>query len=201
VTRRRNVACALGALGTIALACPTDPLAHPEELEARGRTVEAGEAYLEVAQRDPALLAAWDGAIRNFCRIRHDVGRCLAALDDELDLLGRVDRHAAALAEALESRARARLEKGLVDAARSDLERAEQVTPERASLQTAQARVHLAVGEHEEAQARLRKARDLDPSLPEIETLWALAHVTETATATPDRGSGPSEPDLPAFGR
>lgn len=202
--------------------CPDDPLAEPRALEQRGATEAAGEAYLEAAKADPALLAAWDGAIRIFCQERADVGRCLAALDFELDLLGEVDRHADALAEALESRARARLEQGLVEPARSDLERAEKVAPQRASLHAAFARIHLALGERSQARARLRRARSLDPNLAELETLWALAHPPESASdvpavdgAPPDGAAeaaprptnaggpapDPSESDLPAFGR
>ena len=191
-------ALAVGAAGSIG--CPDDPLAEARRLEAEGAQAAAGAAYLAAAKADPALLAAWDGAIRIFCREQSDVGRCLGVLDYELELLGRVDRHAEALAEALETRARARLETGLVDAARSDLERAEQVAPERASVQAALARVALARGDKSEARARLERARRLDPALEELESLWDLTRTSTPASGT-SPGADPSEPHLPAFGR
>jgi tetratricopeptide (TPR) repeat protein len=189
-------ALAVGAMG--AFGCPDDPLDEARQLEAEGALPAAGEAYLAAAKADPALLAAWDGAVRIHCRQRGDVGRCLGVLDYELELLGRVERHAAALAEALEMRARARLETGLVDPARSDLERAEQVAPERASVQAALARVALARGDKAEARTRLERARRLDPTLAELESLWDL---TRTSTPGSPPGADPSESGLPAFGR
>lgn len=188
------------AAAAACFACPNDPLDDAKRLESEGALPAAGEAYLEAAKADPALLAAWDGAIRIFCRARSDVGRCLGVLDYELELLGRVDRHAEALADALEARARARLETGLVDAARSDLLRAEQVAPDRASVQAALARVALARGDKAAARQRLERARRIAPNLEELEELWGL-----TATSTPSSpaspGAGPSGPHPPAFGR
>lgn len=193
-----------GSLGLAAslLGCPSDPLDLPRRLEAEGAWDEAGDAYLAAAKADPAHLAAWEGAVRIFCREQRNVGRCLAVLDYELDLLGRVDAHADALAEALEDRGRARLERGLVEAARSDLERAQAVAPHRASVHAALARVHLARGRLTEAKARLRRARELRPDLPELESLWPLVQVKSTSTTAPvEPTRDPRGPRLPAFGR
>lgn len=191
---------ALGALLVLTCGCPSDPLQAARQHERAGDLDLAGEAYLQAAKADPALLAGWDGAVRIFCRQQSDVGRCLAVLDFELELLGRVERHADALAEALEQRARARLETGLVDAARSDLLRAEKVAPTRSTVHTALARVALASGQPVQARQRLERARELEPSLAELEELWDLTR-TSTPSASAPPAPDPSAPDLPAFGR
>jgi len=199
--RSRNLAAflALALVALVALGCPDDPLGQAKALEDRGETEASAAAYLAAAKADPALIAAWDGAIHGYCRVLSDVGRCLSVLDYELELLGPVPRHADALAEALEARGRARLAKGMVDAAQSDFERAEQVAPERGSVQAALARVALARGDQALAAQRLDDARKLDPGLPELEELWPL---TQTASSAPDAPAiVPSEPAAPAFGR
>lgn len=69
----------------------------------------------------------------------------------------KVDRHADLLAEALETRGRARLEQGLVDAGMDDLTRCPEVAPDQASVFSAQARACLMMGRKIEAQERIEQ--------------------------------------------
>ncbi|MEM1026279.1 MAG: tetratricopeptide repeat protein [Myxococcota bacterium] len=160
--------CGLGA------GCPTDPLQEAREFEKRGEFAQAAQMFLEAARSDPALLGAWDGAVRIHCEVRVDVASCLEVLDLELEVLGSVQRHADALAESLERRARARLEQGLLDSAASDLQRAEAAGPERGSVHAVWARLHLARGDPSKARRSLDAARARTPDLPELEGLYQV---------------------------
>ncbi len=153
--------------------------------------VAAAEAYRMAAKRDPANLAAWDGAVRLFCEELARVGECLSTLDLELDLIGNVVRHTAAYASALEQRARARLETGMAAEAQSDVERAMKVTPNRASLYVVRARAHLARGDKEKAEKDLTRARQLDPTQAEANE---LIEVLNAAPEPEDRFGGNTEP-------
>lgn len=165
--------------------CPDRPLDRGAELEAKGQLTEAGELYVELVKLDPANLPAWDRAVELWCKKKVDVGQCMNVLDLELDKLGNLARHHDALAEVLELRARARIEQGIVDAALSDLDRAERASPKRATLYTARARALIHVGRRADAVTALKRARDLEPTNAEIEELLKL--LPEDA---PDDGFG-----------
>jgi tetratricopeptide (TPR) repeat protein len=177
------------------LGCPSDPLLKARRLQDDGQLVAAAHAYLAVARRDPALLAAWDGAVDIQCRTRVDVAACLSVLDLELELLGTLQRHHDALASSLEARARARLLRGLVDAAQADLERAMAAAPDVGSIRAALARVALARGDRALARRRLREARDRDPRLPELEELFSTVH--DEGAASDEHGFGGPEAEVP----
>ena len=165
----------------VGAACTEVPLDRARRLSKAGRHLEAGESYLAAARAHPALLAAWDGAIDAFCTKEVRIGRCLDVLDLELSLLGPVPRHQEVLSAALEHRARLRLERGLVDAALADLERAERAGPRRATVFTARARALVARGEHTEAERAVLRALELDPDLEGAREL-----TLELSTAAPD---------------
>lgn len=171
-------------MSTAIAGCPSDPLAEARGLEARGERVEAAESFRRAAKRDPANLAAWDGAVRLYCEELARVGECLSTLDLELDLIGNVVRHTAAYASALEQRARARLESGMPAEAEADIERALRVTPERASLYVVRARARLARGERAAAEKDLARARQLDPAETEAD------EVVEILRAEPEGFGG-----------
>lgn len=179
----------LGILG-----CPDRPLQRAfEDLQA-GRFEEAGDAFFREARHDPAHLAAWDGAVEVWCRRAVHVARCLEVLDAELELLGSVERHRDALSHSLETRARARLQSGLVDAALSDLERAAKAAPERSSVPVAEARGLVMLGRREAAIEALERARRLDPRNPEIEeVLRLLPGAGRPTPAPPQEGFGGTE--------
>lgn len=169
-------------------ACPQDPLADARASEDRGDHRAAAEAYLEAAKRDPALLAAWDGAVRIWCREHVDVARCLGVLDYELELLGPVPRHADALSESLEARARARMEKGLIDPALDDLLRAERAAPERASVRITRAEAYLMRGQTERARAELETAAKLDPRAPGLGRVQSILREAASEKGPPPFG-------------
>lgn len=172
-----NVSLGLALASLTALfGCPDDPLGEARRLESQGELAEAAEAFRRAAKRDPANLAAWDGAVRLYCETLARVGECLSTLDLELDLIGNVVRHTAAYATALEQRARARLESGMPAEAEADIERALRVTPERASLFVVRARARLARGERAEAEKDLARARQLDPGLAEANEVVRALH-------------------------
>lgn len=152
-------------------ACPGAPIDEARRLETAGERAAAAERYQAVARADPANLAAWDAAVRLWCRELARIDRCVGLLELELELLGDLARHREALGEALEARGRRRLEAGLVDAAIGDLERAEKAAPRRASVHAAFARVAITRGDREAALQALDRARRLDPKLDELETL------------------------------
>lgn len=152
--------------------CPDRSMTEARDLEASGKLAEAGRAYVTIAKLDPANLAAWDAAIRIWCTRLVHVGECMGVLDLELDRLGNLHRHKDALAEALEHRARARLEQGLAKAALADLERAEKASPERSAIFAVRAKALMMLGEPEEAITSLKRARRLDPSEREAEDLF-----------------------------
>ncbi|MFO0724571.1 MAG: hypothetical protein U1E65_12360 [Myxococcota bacterium] len=154
-------------------ACQTRPFESARALESAGKLSEAAIAYRDLAKTDPSNLPAWDKAIELFCRKIGDVGECLGVLDLELDRLGKIDRHSDALAEVLETRARARLEQGLVDAALDDLGRGERVSPGRASLFVVEARALLMKGQQAQATRAIDRARTLDPNNREADALVA----------------------------
>jgi len=149
----------------------------------------AAALYKTIAKSDPANLAAWDLAIDIACRELADVGECLGILDFELELLGKIDRHHDVLGEALEKRARARLEQGMNDAALADLERAVKAGAERPTVYTALTAVLLARGDKRGAAEALKIAIKLDPKLPEIGPLHARVEgSTVTAADAPFGG-------------
>ncbi len=168
------------------LACPGSPIDEARRLEAAGEREGAAERYQAVARADPANLAAWDAAVRLWCRELARIDRCVGL---ELELLGDLASHREALGEALEARGRRRLEAGLVDAALGDLERAEKAAPRRASVHAAFARLWIARGDREAALRARDRARRLDPTLEELEAL------TETRpTEEGFGGEGVAEP-------
>jgi tetratricopeptide (TPR) repeat protein len=187
---RRIVAPLTAAALTGLAACPARPLASAREARAEGRLEAAGDAYLAAARRDPALLGAWDGAVDVWCRERVHIARCLGVLDLELELLGTVARHRDALSVALESRARARIEAGLAEAALADLERAAKAAPERGRVHVAKARALIMLGRREAALEALATARRLEPGLPEAD------EVADLVPAPPAR----VDDDEPGFG-
>jgi len=149
-------------------ACP-DP--EWKALAAREKNDPEGAAarWVEIAKADRANLAAWDAAVRLWCRELARVDRCVEVLELELDLLGSLQRHQEELSVALEARARDRLKIGLVKSALMDLERARLAGPKRASVLTANAKAYALIGERSLALEQLAKARLLEPDHPEIE--------------------------------
>lgn len=166
--RRQDAPLLLSALAITLAACPANDLEKARALEREGKIAEAGELYVDLAKKDPANLAAWDGAVDLYCKKHVHVGQCMSVLDLELDRLGTLERHHDALSEVLELRARARIEQGIIDAAMSDLERAEKAGPRRSTVQSAKARALVAVGKMDDARAALKKARELDPKNEEL---------------------------------
>lgn len=168
---KRRIALLLGVQTTL-LGCPDDTLDRARALEREGRIREAGELYQHIAKKDPANLAAWDGAVELWCRAHVDVGACMGVLDLELDLLGNVERHRDALSEVLELRGRARAESGMAQAALTDLLRAEKAGPNRASVFAAKARVLMMLGQTDAAHDALDVAKRLDPNNAEADALY-----------------------------
>lgn len=175
---------------TLLTGCPDTGLDDARALAGQGEHLKAGETFLALARRDPANLAAWDGAIDSFCRKEVRVGRCMAALELELDLLGNLERHADALSEALEGRARARLEHGLVDPALADLARAEKAAPGRPGVLVVKARALLARGDREDALKALYRAKKIDPGFAEADEVFRLVPPAKTATTAPEDAFG-----------
>ena len=190
---RLAVACV--GIGVL-VGCPADPLEEARRLEELDPAASSA-AYLQAARADPANLAAWDAAVRLRCEERVDVARCLDVLDLELELLGTVQRHHDALSRALEKRARLRMKRGLLEAARSDLERAKEAGPERASVRAALAKLALMLGETSAARAALEEARMRQPDHPELEELYRLLAPPREAEASPpsaEEGFGGATP-------
>lgn len=161
-------------------------------LSAAGKHQEAGELFFAIAKSDPANIGAWDGAIASFCQREARVGRCMDVLDLELQVLGNLERHKDALGQALEIRARARLEQGLTDAALSDLERSARAAPGRAVTLILRARAHLMKGEHEAALQTLYKAKKIDPNNNEADEVFQMIprEVEGSAPAVEDSFGG-----------
>lgn len=153
------------------IACPDRGLDRAEQALAAGRFDEAGEAYLNLARRDPAMLAAWDGAIQVWCVKQVRIGRCLEVLDLEIQKLGVVARHQKVLTRALASRAEARLRQGLFEAAASDLDRAENAGPPDAWVLRLRAEIWMAKGDPVKARAALKDAAELEPDHPDLRRL------------------------------
>ncbi len=189
--RARAAVARGGALaGALAfVACTARPLDEARRLEARGELRAAALAARAAAGRDPANMPAWDLATDLFCRRLGDVGECLATLEVELDELGRLDRHALLLADALAGRARARLAIGLVEVAGQDLERAERFAVDHAPLLVARALWHRARGDERAARATLDHVLTLEPGHAEARALYGArgeAAAAVTATAADD---------------
>jgi len=165
--------------------CPSSEMEDAKALAAGGRYLEAGAAFKDIARADPANLAAWDGAIDAFCRKEVRVGECMGVLDLELELLGNLDRHADALSEALDARARARLEQGLVDPALADLARAEKAAPDRAPVLVTKARALIMKGQSEAALEALYRAKKIDPSFAEADEVFRLVPKEDTKPHAP----------------
>lgn len=191
----------LAAAWTLLIACPSDPLAKARKLEAEGERAAATSAYLAQARRDPANLHAWDRAAALACN-DGGVARCLQVLDLELELLGKVERHADLLAQALERRGRARLEQGLVESALEDLTRSQEVGPDRASVFAAQAKAYLMLGRRVEARERLSQVELRDPELAELRALRALMEAEPSVEeADPKQAAGKGlAPASPGWG-
>ena len=170
--------------------CPDRVLEEANTALKDGRLEDAGKAFLAAARADPAHLAAWDGAISVFCKRRVHVAKCLEVLDLELELLGSIERHRNALAQSLEARARARLEKGLARAALDDLKRAEKAAPEQASIALAQARAWVMLGLREDALDALDRARTLDPKNPGIDSIRQTIPAPPAENLHPGDGFG-----------
>lgn len=160
--------------------CTENDVEKARALERDGKIEEAGELYLDAAKKDPANLAAWDGAVELYCRKHVHVGKCMGVLDLELDRLGNLERHHDALSEVLELRARARIEQGIVDAAVADLDRAEKAAPKRSTVFSARARAYVHLGRMDDARAQLERARELDPHNEEINEVVKLLPAKET---------------------
>ena len=90
----------LFALLAWSVGCADKPMDAAERLHASGDARSAARLYKGIAKKDPANLAAWDLAVDISCRELAEVGECLGVLDLELELLGKIDRHHAVLAEA-----------------------------------------------------------------------------------------------------
>jgi tetratricopeptide (TPR) repeat protein len=175
-----------------ATACPSRDLDRARELEAEGHLREAGEAYVDIAKKDPANLAAWDAAIELWCKKSTNVGECMSVLDLELDRLGNLDRHKSALSEVLELRARARLEQGLTEAALADLDRAERAMPNRSTVFTARARALLKQSDKDAVVEALKRAKELDAANPEIEDILREMNAPKPIRAPSGEGFGGS---------
>lgn len=161
-------------LPSLLCGCPSSEMDDAKALAAQGRFLEAGETYRRIARTDPANIAAWDGAVDAFCRREVRVGECMGVLDLELELLGNLERHADALSEALETRARARLEQGLVEPALADLARAEKAAPDRPPVLVTKARALIAKGDREAALEALYRAKKLDPEVAGADEVFQL---------------------------
>jgi tetratricopeptide (TPR) repeat protein len=181
----RQAVLALAASSIILAACPANDLEKARALEREGRISEAGELYVDLAKKDPANLGAWDGAVELYCRKHVNVGECISVLDLELDRLGNLERHHDALSEVLELRARARIEQGVIDAALTDLERAEKAGAKRSTVYSAKARAMVHLGRMDDARLALDRAKELDPKNEEIDELLKLLPVK-----TPEDGFG-----------
>lgn len=164
--------------------CPSDPLADARAKAAAGEHAAAGAAFFEAAKADPANLAAWDGAVTNYCGRTPNVGDCMTVLDTELQVLGTLQRHQDALSEVLERRGRARIESGIVEAGLADLARAEKAAPERASVLVARAKGLVMLGRSKEAQAALHRAKRLQPDVPGADEVFRMIPKAPTATVT-----------------
>lgn len=162
-----------------------------KDLSRQGSHPQAGELFFAIAKSDPANLGAWDGAIDSFCRKEARVGRCMDVLDYELQVLGNLERHKDALGEALEARARARLEQGLLEAALSDLDRSDRAAPGRPATLVLRARALLMQGQRQPALDALYKAKKLDPNFEEADEVFELV---------PDEVPGAQRPPEAAFG-
>ncbi len=183
----RPALCAVGLAGLLAtLGCPDRRLADARALVEAGRYEEAGDAFVRLAKTDPANLGAWDGAVQLWCRDQVNVGRCMTVLDLELQLLGSLQRHRDALSEVLERRGRARLEKGLVEAALKDFDRAVSAAPERPSVHTARARVFMMRGETNAMLEALDRAKKLAPKHVEADELYQLVPTDASDASTQD---------------
>ncbi len=156
-----------------------------KELEQLGQLKEAADRYWSIAKDDPANLGAWDGAVRIWCKLDINVGRCMEVLELELDVLGNLQRHQDALSEVLELRARARMEQGLANAALSDLVRSEKAAPERASVLIAKARALVMLGRRKDAIAALDRARKLEPKNVELQEVTRMLPQEEGFGGTP----------------
>lgn len=182
---RSLVVVLVSAHAAVALgACTARPLDEARRLEAKGELRAAALAARAAAGHDAANMPAWDLATDLFCRRLGDVGECLATLEVELDKLGRLDRHALLLADALAGRARARLAIGLVEVAGQDLERAERFTVDHPPLLVARALWHRARGDERAARAALEQVLKLEPGHAEARALYGAATRTATATHT-----------------
>ncbi|MBI2376633.1 MAG: hypothetical protein HYV07_21735 [Deltaproteobacteria bacterium] len=159
------------ALALCLCACPDRGIDAAKDLEQAGKLDEAAEAYRELAKNEPNNLAAWDRAVDLTCVKLVKIDACAQLLDVELELLGSIARHRDALSTSLESRARARMEQGLPDAALLDLDRAQKASPWRASVHAARAKVHAMLGHRASAEADIKKAKEIDPTLAEGDAL------------------------------
>ncbi len=168
------------------LGCPDSPLEQAQAAEKAQKFQEAGEHYIAAAKAHPANLATWDGAVEIFCKKEVRVGRCLEVLDMELKLLGNLDRHVHVASGALDRRARARLDQGMVQAASSDIERAERLGPPPAPVLVTKARILLAKGDRSEAVELLVRAKKLDSQNREAETLLQELSVNPGAEDPPE---------------
>ena len=145
------------------LGCPEKPIDEARRLEKKGELGKAAEAYVAAAKADRANLSAWDGAVRIWCKELARIDKCLEVLDLELQTLGKLTRHHDYLSVALESRAKQRMQQGLIKSALMDLKRAAKAGPLRASVYVEQARAYSALGIRHLAEQALAKARKLDP--------------------------------------
>lgn len=169
--------------------CPERPLKQAQTLEKEGQYEKAGDMFLRAAKDSPGNLPAWDGAVRMFCEQEVRVGRCLEVLDLELQVIGNLDRHRNVASQALNRRARARLDQGMVDAAASDLARAEKLGPPLPEVLLTRARIALAQGKQDEAVQALLRAKKLQPDFTEAEVL--LRELSEAQDAPLDAFGGP----------
>lgn len=158
-------------------ACARGDLDAARRLEAEGRLRAAGAAFQRLAESDPANLAAWDGAVRIWCRRLAAVGRCAAVLGEERARIGRVERHEAALFDALVGRAHARIDAGLIAAAADDIARAEKMRMASPRLVAAKARLALRTNAPDQARNHLQAGLNRWPDAPELQ---AVAQTLET---------------------
>lgn len=187
---------ALSLSGVLLLvACPENPLKNAYQARDIGQLDKAGYLFLNAARRDPANLAAWDGAVSIFCEKKVHVGRCLEVLDLELDLLGSIERHQDALSISLESRAQARLESGLPRAALDDLNRATEVAPDRAEVALLQAKALIMLGKREAALDAIERAFALKPTLKDINQVRAMIPAPLSVQESTDEGFGGRAPE------
>ncbi len=161
-------------LSLLLCACPSHSINKAKELEQLGQLKEAADRYWAIVKDDPANLGAWDGAVRIWCRLDINVGRCMETLELELDILGNLQRHQDALSEVLELRARARMDQGMANAALSDLVRSEKAAPERASVLIAKARALVMLGRRKDAALYGRRATELEPKNVELDEVTRM---------------------------